>query len=101
VHGAHSWRSARSGDSPEQRRLRRLVVGYWDGGVWVDGEERACWRCGLPGRPGDQLGHVIAAADGGETVRGNVHREHAACNLAAGRALGRERLMERARGGRA
>jgi hypothetical protein len=97
VHGAHSWRTARSGDSSEQRRLRRLVVGYWDGGVWVDGLERDCWRCRLPGLPGDQLGHVTAVADGGETVRENVHREHRECNLQAGRALGRAHQKTAAR----
>lgn len=99
VHGERqAFAGYRRPDDPEQRRLRRQVVGYRDArGAWHDGEELVCARCGGPGLPTDQLGHKVAISRGGVTVRANVQREHADCNLADGRALGRETLRARAR----
>lgn len=67
------------------RTLRRLVME----------QERVCWRCGGPGLDTDQLGHVVALAEGGQTTRENCHREHAACNRKAGCDLGAKHMKAR------
>lgn len=102
VHGEaqHGWRHNNRAEhhGAEHRRLKRLVVGYWRGTVWVEGEERECWRCGALGTTDDQLGHIVALAEGGQTVRENVHRECRSCNVGAGARLGRQRANARRRG---
>jgi 5-methylcytosine-specific restriction endonuclease McrA len=91
------WAGAHAGrDRHAEARLRREVVGYWKGAQWVQGSEFICWRCRRPATsPDDQLGHVVALADGGTTTRENCHREHQACNQRAGSELGARRMAER------
>jgi hypothetical protein len=58
-------------------------------------EETACWICGLPAKPGDQLvcDHVLPRALGGPSTRANLRAAHRSCNGRRGQELGQSRLV--------
>lgn len=57
-------------------RLRAVVLA----------EERVCWLCGEPPRPGDPLtlDHVLARRHGGTHTRANGRAAHLSCNSGRG-----------------
>jgi len=67
------------GHRPRKRLARQVLE-----------EERICWLCAYPARPGDPLtaDHVVPVVLGGATVRENLRAAHRSCNSRRGARLG-------------
>jgi 5-methylcytosine-specific restriction enzyme A len=86
---------AERGLGADHRRIREQVLR----------EERVCWLCLEPARPGDPLtaDHVVPRAQGGTNTRQNMRAAHRSCNsrrgarTTPGHPLARNRAVEEPR----
>lgn len=71
------------------RQARGYDAEYVRNRAIVLAEESDCGICFKPGRPDDQVDHIVPVVKGGTSTRANLRRAHRTCNERRGSQLGR------------